>query len=173
MRSHKRRLKRDPVALDITAFMNLIVVLVPFLLTSVVFSRLAVLELNLPTAASGPTEMPRDLQLEITIRPDALEVGDRNTGLLQRFAATKDGHDYPALSAFLQQLKARYPDKIEATILSEQETSYDTLVQVLDAVRMVPADAAKSTAAHELFPDISIGDAPRAPQARAGAGRAS
>src|SRR5256885_1694025 len=98
MRTHKRRLRRRPAELDITAFMNLIVVLVPFLLSAVVFSRLAVLDLNLPAGASGPTEMKRGLQLEITVRPDSLEVGDRNVGLIQRIASTPAGHDFHALS---------------------------------------------------------------------------
>ena len=172
MRSHKRRLRRHPVELDITAFMNLIVVLVPFLLTSVVFSRLAILELNLPAGASGPTEMKRDLQLEVTIRPDALEVGDRNLGLIQRIARKDKEHDYRALSELVQQLKGKFPHKLDATILLEPETSYDTLVQVMDALRAVPSELAKAGQSRELFPEISIGDATLAP-GTAKAGRTS
>ena len=152
--------------LDITAFMNLIVVLVPFLLTSVVFTRLAVLELNLPAAASGPTEISKSLQLEITIRPRAIEVGDRNVGLIRRIDSTAQGYDYQTLSDLMQQLKARYPEKMDATILSEPDTPYDTLVQVMDAVRSARAVQTGSHALVELFPEISVGDAP--PAARAG-----
>ncbi len=168
MRSTKRRLRRHPVELNITAFMNLIVVLVPFLLSSVVFSRLAILEMNLPAGASGPTEVKRDLQLEITIRPDALEVGDRNIGLIQRIRSTPSGHDYQALSELMQQLKAKFPDKAEATVLLEPETLYDTLVQVMDAVRIAKVEHGGAAQNRELFPEISIGDAPRALETRAG-----
>jgi len=53
MRSRRRiRRQNDPVELDITAFMNLMVILVPFLLITAVFSRMAILELNLPSAES-------------------------------------------------------------------------------------------------------------------------
>jgi biopolymer transport protein ExbD len=166
MNYRKRRLKKYTVELDITAFMNLIVVLVPFLLTSVVFTRLAVLELNLPAAASGPTELKKDLQLEITIRPRSIEVGDRNVGLIRRIDSTVQGYDYQTLSALMQQLKARYPDKMDATVLSEPDTPYDTLVQVMDAVRSARAVQTGSHARVELFPEISVGDAP--PAARAG-----
>ena len=70
----KRRLKKHGVQLDITAFMNLIVVLVPFLLTSVVFSRIAILEMNLPAAAAGPTDIkPQHLQLEVLSAPTRLK----------------------------------------------------------------------------------------------------
>ncbi|MEM7805474.1 MAG: biopolymer transporter ExbD, partial [Pseudomonadota bacterium] len=42
----------EATELNITAFMNLMVILVPFLLITAVFSRLAILELNLPGASS-------------------------------------------------------------------------------------------------------------------------
>jgi biopolymer transport protein ExbD len=166
MSYRKRRLKKHTVELDITAFMNLIVVLVPFLLTSVVFTRLAVLELNLPASASGPTEIEKSLKLEITIRPQAIEVGDRNAGLIRRIDSTTQGYDYPALSDLMRQLKTRYPDKLDATILSESDTPYDTLVQVMDTVRSARVAQTGPNARIELFPDISIGDAP--PPSRTG-----
>ena len=69
-----RRLRKHAVELDITAFMNLIVVLVPFLLSSAVFSRLAIIELNLPAGSSSLTNLKESLQLEIVIRRDGFEV---------------------------------------------------------------------------------------------------
>ena len=51
----KRRQAETP-EMDITAFMNLMVVLVPFLLITAVFSRLAIIELNLPAASSLRTK---------------------------------------------------------------------------------------------------------------------
>jgi biopolymer transport protein ExbD len=47
-RGGHRRHNHDTAELNITAFMNLMVILVPFLLITAVFSRLAILELNLP-----------------------------------------------------------------------------------------------------------------------------
>lgn len=158
MSYRSRRMRKHAVGLDITAFMNLIVVLVPFLLSSTVFSRLAILELNLPASASGPASVTEGLQLEIIIRPNALEVSDRNHGLIRRIDNNASGYNYPALSRVLQQVKTQFPDKNAATILSEYNTAYDTLVQVMDTVRV----AGDGTAMVELFPDISIGDAPAA-----------
>jgi biopolymer transport protein ExbD len=157
-----RRLRKQPVGLDITAFMNMIVVLVPFLLTTAVFSRLAVLELNLPTQSSGFDKLKGDLQLEVVIRRDALEIGDRIGGLLRRVENTSKGYDFQTLSSLMQQLKARYPGKLEATILAEPDTSYDILVQTMDAVRVAKVSQAGHGAHVELFPEISVGDAPPA-----------
>ncbi len=53
MSTRVRRLRKHPAQLDITAFLNMIVVLVPFLLSTAVFSRLAILELSLPAQSSG------------------------------------------------------------------------------------------------------------------------
>ncbi len=163
-----RRLKKTPAELELTAFINLIVVLVPFLLSTAVFSRLAVMDLNLPAQQSaveqiqGPT-----LQLEVVIRGDALEVGDRVGGLIQRIpkVSTSTGvqHDFAAFTSLLLQVKARFPDTTEGSVLAEPATSYDELVQVMDhlrsAVRPSPEGGANTVRA-VLFPNISIGDAP-------------
>jgi biopolymer transport protein ExbD len=166
-----RRLHKKPAALEITAFLNLIVVLVPFLLSTAVFSRLAVLQLTLPAQSSGVQALKGDLQLEVVIRPDALEVGDRNGGLVQRIASTPAGYDYTALSQLMEQIKVKFPDKKDASLLAEPNTPYDVLVQVMDAMRVGHLPQGANVVRAELFPDISIGDAPiRA--AAAGATRA-
>ena len=170
MSSRVRRLRKQGLGLDITAFMNMIVVLVPFLLTTTVFSRLAVLELSLPAQSSGFDKLKGDLQLEVVIRGDALEIRDRMGGLIQRVGNTSKGYDFRTLSASMQQLKTRFPDKVEAAILAEPDTSYDILVQTMDAVRA----ARTSGFGHvELFPEISIGDAPVATAAPAKSGKRS
>ncbi len=158
-----RRLTKHAAHLEVTAFINVIVVLVPFLLSTAVFSHLAVLELSLPAKNSGAAEQLKvdDLKLEIVIRPDAIEVGDRIGGLIQRFNNTPQGYDLAGMSALMQQIKAKYPATKAASVLAQPTTAYDVLVQVMDAVREVrpPGTAAKAPS-FELFPDISIGDAP-------------
>jgi biopolymer transport protein ExbD len=159
MRSRIRRHRIPSSEMNITAFMNLMVILVPFLLITAVFTRLTILELNLPAGgASGPDL--KTLQLEIIIRADALEIGERNAGVLKRIDKTDKGYDYKALSQTLQSVKEKFPDKTQATILSEPNTPYDILVQVMDTVRVVSSAQGGSVVKYELFPDISIGDAP-------------
>ena len=157
-----RRLRKDVAHLEITAFINLIVVLVPFLLSTAVFTRLAVIDLTLPAQNAASVEQLKvdNLQLEIVVRAEALEVGDRIGGLIQRIPATSKGPDLPALSALMLQLKTRFPDKTEATLLAEPNTAYDTIVQVMDAVRTGHMAQGDKVVRAELFPNISIGDAP-------------
>ena len=168
IRSRKggRHRRNDTAELNITAFMNLMVILVPFLLITAVFSRLAILELNLPGSSTEPVE-PQDqvFQLEVIVRVDKIEVGDRNQGLLGIYPNTEEGYDFDAVGDKLVELKDRYPDKTDASILLEQEIPYDTLVQIMDTVRVsvdveVNEDEKKELVRTDLFPDISIGDAP-------------
>ncbi len=153
----------DTAELNITAFMNLMVILVPFLLITAVFSRLAILELNLPGSSNEPVD-PQDqtFQLEIIVRDSRIEVGDRNLGALGIYPNDVDGHDYDALSKKLAELKKRYPEKTDASILLESDISYDTLVQVMDRVRIQETvnEEEEQVVRTDLFPDISIGDAP-------------
>jgi hypothetical protein len=100
------------------------------------------------------------MQLEVTIRENRLEVGERNAGLLTGFPKTDAGYDFVALAEYLKQVKARFPDKLDATILLESDVSYDVLVQVMDAVRVYEAESNGKSIQAELFPEISIGDAP-------------
>lgn len=155
------RRNRETAELNITAFMNLMVILVPFLLITAVFSRLAVLELNLPGSSTEPPN-PQELvfQLEVIIREGRIEVGDRNVGAFGIYPNTDEGYDFDALSAKLSEIKKRYPQKTDAAILLESDISYDTLVQVMDRVRVEEKIQGRKVVRHDLFPDISIGDAP-------------
>jgi biopolymer transport protein ExbD len=163
----KRRLRRHPAALEVSAFINLIIVLVPFLLSTAVFTRLAVMDLTLPAQSSGVEKLTGELQLEVVIRADALEVGDRIGGLIERVPAKGASHDVEALGALMAQLKQRFPQQTAATVLAEPSTSYDVLVQVMDKVRAGRQMQGSRAVSVDYFPDISIGDAPvRARQAR-------
>jgi biopolymer transport protein ExbD len=160
-RSRRGHHNTETAELNITAFMNLMVILVPFLLITAVFSRLAILELNLPGSSTEPAEQQElTFQLEVTVREGQIEVGDRNIGALGVYPNGIDGYDYEALSRKLLEIKKSYPEKTDAAILLESEIAYDTLVQVMDRVRIAEKIEDDRIIREDLFPDISIGDAP-------------
>jgi len=160
-RSRRGHHNTETAELNITAFMNLMVILVPFLLITAVFSRLAILELNLPGSSTEPAEQKElTFQLEVTVREGQIEVGDRNIGALGVYPNGIDGYDYEALSKKLSEIKQSYPEKTDAAILLESEIPYDTLVQVMDRVRIAETIEDERIVREDLFPDISIGDAP-------------
>jgi biopolymer transport protein ExbD len=155
-----RRRKPEEEEMQITAFMNLMVVLVPFLLITAVFSRLSIVELNLPSGAPPAQDVQQSFELEVVVRKNVIEVADRSSGVLGRYPQKESGYDYAALREKLKQVKSEFPDVVAATILLEPDTPYDVLVQVMDTVRTFPAQQGSQFVQAELFPEISVGDAP-------------
>ncbi len=154
------RHSRKPAELLLVPMIDIFTVLVTFLLMTAVFSRTVILQLNLPASQTEFKEPPPGLQLEVMVRKDLLQVADRNTGPLATIANTSAGYNYDALTEYLKRVKAKFPEKTDASILLEADTPYDTLVQVMDRVRIFEAGEGASVVQAELFPDISIGDAP-------------
>lgn len=157
-----RRRHSEPPELNITTFLNLMVVLIPFLLISAVFSRVTILELSVPTAdPATAVANQRELSVEVIVRENKLELSNGS-----RIVATipkEDGeYDLPKLSGMLRRMKADNPQKEDATVLMELDIKYDYLIQIMDTVRGAKVSELGSAefTIKPLFPDISIGDAP-------------
>ena len=163
---------RKPSELLLVPMIDIFTVLVTFLLMTAVFSRTVILELKLPTQSAEFVEPPPGLELEVLVRSNMLQVADRATGPLATFPRSGPDvpYDFEGMSAYLQQVKAKFPDKVNATVLLEPDTPYDSLVQVMDTLRIVEQRQNGVLVQAELFPDVSIGDAP-ATDAPAGAAR--
>ena len=159
MRGRLRRRGREIPDLEVTSFINLMVVLVTFFLGSAAYFQNSVLELNLPSSVTSAADPSEALQLEVTIRKNSLDVGDRNGGLIQRISNRSGAHDFKGLNEILKQLKVRFPDKTDITILAEADTPYQILVSTMDATRAFSVVSAGSVRFGDLFPDISFGDA--------------
>ena len=154
----------ETVELDITAFMNLMVILVPFLLITSVFTHLTVLDINLPTstqASSSPTPKKNTFEINVIMGEKFFVVSDNNNRVIKKFKTFKTGGHFIILNKVLKQIKIRYPDKKNITILAQKNSKYDALVSTMDAVRVFNAVEDGEVIEAELFPDISIGDAPK------------
>lgn len=154
------RRARRPSELLLVPMIDIFVVLVTFLLMTAVFSRTVILELNLPARLAEFREPPPGLQLEVIVRQDEIIVADRNSGPLAKMPNSATGYDFDSFTGYLQRVKAKYPEMTSATLLLEADTPYDTLVQVMDKVRVLEVKEGTKTIQAELFPDVSIGDAP-------------
>jgi biopolymer transport protein ExbD len=157
---HRRR-REDTSGLDVTSFMNLMVVLVPFLLISAVFSRVTILELNVPTSAGKAALNAPNFAIEVIVRKKGFEIA--NGSSVEAAIPKKDGqYNMQMLHEMLARLKTRYPQKDDATVLMEPDIEYDYLIQIMDAVRgaEVRVEGSAEVRKTVLFPKISIGDAP-------------
>jgi biopolymer transport protein ExbD len=168
MRKLERR-HRKPAELLLVPMIDIFTVLVTFLLMTAVFSRTVIMELKLPTQTAEFTEPPPGLELEVVLRKTGLVVQDRKSGPLESFprADASAPFNLKGLSEYLQFVKGKYPEKTEATLLLEPEVPYDELVQVMDTVRILEQRQEGQLVQAELFPDVSLGDAPVLPAAGA------
>jgi len=160
-RQHRRR-DNQPGELDITTFLNLMVVLIPFLLVSAVFSRISIQELNLHTEAAGGAKLERtQISIEVIVRKDLIQLsdGEKITATIRNVA---DDYNIKDLSQHLQALKDKYPETKEATLLVEPDIEYENLIHIMDAVKVVELKRADGVGFDRkvLFPQISVGDAP-------------
>ena len=157
-RTHKHREAAD---LDVTPFMNLMIVLVPVLLLSMVFTHTTVIDLNFPTGEGAQDAFdPEAVHLEVVVRRDSLVVADGRGGTIKTLPDIDGQHDFKQLSLVMQELKKRMPEKQDITVLLERDTSYQVLVTVMDTVRSFPTVQNLEVVQGELFPVISLGDTP-------------
>ena len=167
---YKRRTKQPAYEIDVTTFLNLMVVLVPFLLITAVFSRLTIVELNLPSAAGGPPTEQEGFTPEVIVREAGIEITNGKQ-VIATIPNVEDEFDLETLSDYMVELKTTYPQQESASVLMEAQIPYDYLIQVMDIVKavQVPIQLEPGEVLEEgepeyelyaLFSDISVGDAP-------------
>lgn len=168
---YKRRTKeKEAYEPDVTTFLNLMVVLIPFLLITAVFSRLTIVELNVPSSAGGSSSSEETFQVEVIVREEGIEIGNGRM-IIATIPNKEDEFDLETLSDFMVELKTEYPNHDAASVLMEAQIPYDYLIQVMDIVRAIEVpverddDAAEEEDVQEfelyaLFSEISVGDAP-------------
>ena len=188
-RRHTRR-PRKPIELLLVPMIDIFTVLVTFLLMTAVFSRITIMELDLPSAASKPDSAPV-FRLEVIVRKQGIELTN-GSALIARIPNVAGEYDLKSLSALALSLKRDNPDVSTASVLLEPEIEYDHLIQVMDAIRtadpsasepaktslpattgepvtdpapaLPAAELAKLAAARPprvaMFTDIAVGDAP-------------
>jgi biopolymer transport protein ExbD len=157
-RNHARYKGRNGI--NIVPMLDIFTILLFFLIFTAVFSKTHIVELNLPVQSSVPLDLPPVLELEIVVRKDGLLVQDKNTGPLQPFPNIGEAYDYDGLSAYLSRVKARFPELRSANVLLEPDVPYETIIATMDAVRSFEGTLDGRPARGELFPVISLGDAP-------------
>lgn len=159
-RTTRRLRRRRAGELNIVSMIDILTVLVFFLLVNQI--GVSILGVNLPESAATPPKEPPKM-LSVIIRTQGLTLADSNGPIKELPAVvaadgTPNAYDLKGLTELLAQVKDRTPDENKITLLLEPGIPYDALVQVMDAVRSTVTPDGR--AERELFPAISLGDAP-------------
>ncbi len=164
-RHHYRRRTKESYEPDVTTFLNLMVVLIPFLLITAVFSRLTIVELTLPSSAGGTSSVAEGFHVEVIVRESGIEIGN-GSAIIATIPKKDDEFDLQTLSEYMLALKQEHADQDAASVLMEAHIPYDYLIQVMDIVRSVELPVESEDAdvqqyeLYALFSEISVGDAP-------------
>jgi biopolymer transport protein ExbD len=167
--SYTTRLRR-PVELLLVPMIDIFTVLVTFLLMTAVFSRITILQLDLPSSNANSAGTPPAFRLEVIVRQLGLELTN-GTKLIATIPKVEGEYDFKSLTEMALALKREYPDANDASVLLEKDVQYDYLIQAMDAIRSAQvsqADGAliaedersESTSTVELFAHVAIGEAP-------------
>ena len=171
MRRTRRHRVRKPAELLLVPMIDIFTVLVTFLLMTAVFSRITILELDLPSSQSTGASEPV-FRLEVIVRKQGLELTN-GTQLIATVPSVDGAYDLATLTRLATSLKRDHPEANAASVLLEPDIAYDHLIQVMDAIRsaeLPPEEVAAGDGLQQvadarpvrvaLFSDIAVGDAP-------------
>src|SRR5262245_49398905 len=127
---------RKPAGVMLVPMIDIFTVLVTFLLMTAVFSRVTILQLDLPSANAGGPPTPPAFRLEVIVRESGFELTNGET-LIAALPKIDGEYDWATLTQLAQQLKSEHPDVDDASVLLERTVKYDYLIQVMDAIRSV------------------------------------
>ncbi|MDB2331499.1 thiamine-binding protein [Alteromonas sp.] len=171
MLGRRKRLKKQDVELDITSFLNLMIVLVPVLLMMMVFSRITVVELTLPgLEALGEGADVENQQLELFVTPEGSAVYFPSGYLVKQIPTVADSktgvvqQDWDTLQFVLKQMKqtllGKGVEKDDIVLMIDDRVDYQSLVTLLDKTRSYKDVVAASVVDAALFPDVSFAEVP-------------
>ena len=179
MRTLLNRREHKPAELLLVPMIDIFTVLVTFLLMTAVFSRIAIMQIDLPSSVSAKPEEPK-FRLEVIVRQDGFELSDGKQAI-GTIPKAGGAYDLKALTEGVLAVKREHPTSEDASVLSEPKVPYDELVQAMDAIRSVelpaadpliagaavpaaptgaPGTAAPQAVKVALFTNIALGDAP-------------
>ena len=168
--SFRRSIESEEIDINLTPIMNLMVVLIPLLLSSAQFIKIGVIDLNLPPAVGAKgksTEAPKEIGKKLDL---AITITDQGFFISSSLAILKGKHENSPsipllrngkynlneLSKTLFDLKKKaigqFSDTEKIVIQAEPEVKYQTLVSTMDAARNIIVDHKQ----YVLFPDVSL-----------------
>ena len=157
----QRNRPKKPVELLLVPMIDIFTVLVTFLLMTAVFSRITIIQLDLPSAAAASPSEP-EFRLEVIVKKEGFELTN-GRDLIAAIPTVNGEYDLKALTEMALALKREHPQTETASVLMEPGVNYDYLIRAMDAIRdtELPGNGPDARPMRvALFPKIAVGDAP-------------
>ncbi|MFZ9595745.1 MAG: ExbD/TolR family protein [Bdellovibrionia bacterium] len=167
----RRKSHQEPLELNLVPILDAMVTLIGFLLFTTSFLAIVSIESPLPVASlESPPLTEKPLQLTLAMQDSAVEISSAFGKVEPRTIpnTSENQLDLKKIHDALVEIKKRYPQEVNAVILPLAGTSYDDLIGLMDAIRMMePSDASiyvknektgMDEPIRELFPKVVFGD---------------
>lgn len=160
--SQRRKSEGEPEELDLTPYMNFVMILIPVIMQASEYIKLAMIPINLPPAPGASTgggpveEEPEEtLDLAVAITSGGFTI-TAASARLPIIPLKDDEYDYEKLNQELwklkQQAQGKYPDDTKIVIASGQDIRYEVIVKTMDATRVYQ----ENSRSFMMFPDVSL-----------------
>jgi biopolymer transport protein ExbD len=131
-----------PIDIDMTPMMNMLIILISFLVTMVVFTHLAVIKFNLPPSGVGEAQANQaadtvthpEVDITVLISENGFQVIGEGRKL-DPIPKNRKGYDYPKLGQFMKSLKTEYPTAESVVLLIDSTILYQDIISSMDIVR--------------------------------------
>ena len=159
--SKGRRKSDDDTELNMIPIMNIFLVIIPFLLTSISFFHIKAISTSVPVMADSSQQSLKSEKIKLTV---IVELQQNN----MRLSATSDEIDpqeldqfdqlfglpqkgvYPLqeLNEYLQSIKRTYPQSDTLILIPDEGVIYESIIQAMDAARTFNSTS--------LFPNVVL-----------------
>ena len=156
-----RRKSDDDTELNMIPIMNIFLVIIPFLLTSISFFHIKAISTSVPVLADSSAQSLKSDKIKLTV---IVELQKSN----MRLSATSDEIDPQALNKFeqlfdlpqkgvyplqklneyLQSIKRKYPQSDTLILIPDEGVIYESIIQAMDAARTFNSTS--------LFPNVVL-----------------
>jgi biopolymer transport protein ExbD len=156
-----RRYPDDDTELNMIPIMNIFLVIIPFLLTSISFFHIKAISTSVPVMADSSQQSVNSQKIKLTV---IVELQKRSMKLsaisdelapaaLSQFEQTFDfPHNgvYPLreLNEYLQSLKHQHPHSDTLILIPDEGVRYESIIQAMDAARTFNSKS--------LFPNVVL-----------------
>lgn len=171
--SSRRKTSQEGININLVPFMDALVTLIGFLLFGMAFLALTHVESSFPeTSAEQVQEKLKEkpLQLTISLRENEVEIWSPFDKVeAKKIPHTPEGKpDFKTIHDTLLTVKKDFPAERKIVIAPHAQTNYDTLIAVMDSIRLIEATdpplfwknpaSGNDEQLKQLFPDVIFGN---------------
>jgi biopolymer transport protein ExbD len=143
-----RRNSDDDTELNMIPIMNIFLVIIPFLLTSVSFFHIKVISTSVPVMADSKHESVKPEKIKLTVIVEMRRAELRLSAAAEKLdpqeleqfkqkIKLQSAGMYPLmeLNAYLQSIKSTYPASDTLILIPDETVLYESIIQAMDAAR--------------------------------------